>query len=54
LKILKKIQNNLLNNKEKIGYFYGNQFKFVKKEGKLEPIYKLSEVSYAIDESFEE
>lgn len=48
------MQNNLVNNKEKIAYLYGNQFKFVKRENRLDPVYKITEISYAIDETFEE
>ena len=55
LKLLKKIQSNLSQNKTKTAYLYGNQFKFVKNSSnRLEPVYILKEISYATDESFEE
>lgn len=55
LKLLKKIQTNLSQNKTKTAYLYGNQFKFVKNaSNRLEPVYILKEISYATDESFEE
>jgi len=55
LKLLKKIQSNLSHNKTKTAYLYGNQFKFIKNSiNHLEPVYKLNEISYATDESFEE